>query len=190
MAKAQYDKQQVLQKATSAFWQLGYHATSMQTLVAETGLKPGSLYLAFGNKEGLFKASLDYYAQQSINQLTSLLAQYEKPEDALPKILISFIEESQQADYCSCFLVKSQLELTPEHAELKSYVSKCLRKIENIYAQKLLTTNSEAEAKAKAASLMLHIFGIRVYGYHEGSKADLMAAVHVGLPWLTWQSIH
>lgn len=190
MAKAQFDKQQVLHKATCAFWQLGYHATSMQTLVAETGLKPGSLYLAFGNKEGLFKASLDHYAQQSIEQLTTLLADYECAEDALPQILMGFIDESQQSNYCSCFLVKSQLELTPEQSALKQYVSECLRKIEAIYAQKLLTSNTEADAKAKAASLMLHIFGIRVYGYHQGSKAELMAAVRVGLPWLSWPSLH
>lgn len=190
MARVQFDKSKVLESATHAFWRLGYTATSMQTLVTQTGLKPGSIYLAFGNKEGLFKESLDYYAEQSLANLEAMLAQYESIEEALPHILLALIEESSQSEYCSCFLVKSQLELSDEQAELKQHVSQRLRKVESLYFEGFLKNNSEAEASAKAASVMIHIFGIRVYGYHTNSKEQLMNGIRLGLPWLAWETLH
>jgi AcrR family transcriptional regulator len=190
MARVQFDKEQVLENATNAFWRLGYTATSMQTLVEQTGLKPGSIYLAFGNKEGLFKESLDYYAQQSLNNLEAMLAKYSSVEEALPHIFMAFIEESCRSEYCSCFLVKSQLELNDQQADLKDYVSQRLRKVESVYFENFLKSNSESDAKAKAASVMLHIFGIRVYGYHSHSKDQLIDALRLGLPWLSWSSDH
>lgn len=190
MARVQFNKEQVLEKASDTFWRLGYSGTSMQTIVKETGLKPGSIYLAFGNKEGLFKESLDYYTEQSLEQLESILIQYSSLEEAIKHILIAFIDESCQAQYCSCFLIKSQLELTDESPELQSYVSERLRKIENVYFKHLLINSNEVEAKAKATSIMLHIFGIRVYGYHHQSREQLINALHFSLPWLLWEPTH
>ena len=190
MARMQFDKEHVLKNASNAFWRLGYNGTSMQTIVAETGLKPGSIYLAFGNKEGLFKESLDYYAKQSIDKLELTLAEYGSLEEAIPDILMTFINESCQTNYCSCFLIKSQLELTDESPQLQHCVSEQLRKIENVYFTHLLKNNNESEAKAKATSIMLHIFGIRVYGYHHQSREQLITALHFNLPWLKWTSVH
>ncbi|NQZ33211.1 MAG: TetR/AcrR family transcriptional regulator [Oceanospirillaceae bacterium] len=190
MARAQFDKEQVLESAANAFWRLGYNATSMQTVFEKTGLKPGSIFLAFGNKEGLFKEALGHNTEQSLIKLESTLTQYETVEEAIRHILVSFIEESCQSNYCSCFLVKSQLELSDHQVELQDYVSERLRKIESLYFKHLLKTNSESEAQAKASSVMLHIFGVRVYGYHSQSKNQLMDALRLGLPWLAWPSVH
>ncbi|MBD5771340.1 TetR/AcrR family transcriptional regulator [Marinomonas colpomeniae] len=190
MARVRFDKEKVLESATNAFWHLGYTATSMQTLVELTGLKPGSIYLAFGNKEGLFKESLDYYAQQSLDNLEATLDKYQSAEEALPHILMTFVEESCQSEYCSCFLVKSQLELSEQQTELKDHVSQRLRKVESLYFASFLKNNTENVAKAKAASIMLHIFGVRVYGYHSHSKDQLIDALHLGLPWLSWPINH
>jgi len=190
MARMQFDKEQVLKNASDAFWRLGYNGTSMQTIVKETGLKPGSIYLAFGNKEGLFKEALDYYAQQSIDKLELILSQHNSLEEAIKYVLMTFIDESCQTKYCSCFLIKSQLELTDESPELQEYVSEQLRKIENVYFTHFLKNNNDGEAKAKATSIMLHIFGIRVYGYHHQSREQLVNALHFNLPWLLWTSVH
>lgn len=41
----------------------GYASTSIADLTHVTGMKPPSLYLAFGNKEGMYAAALMYYRQ-------------------------------------------------------------------------------------------------------------------------------
>jgi TetR/AcrR family transcriptional regulator, transcriptional repressor for nem operon len=58
----EFDVDHVLDRAADAFWRLGYDATSIQDLEDATGLGRGSLYNAFGDKEGLFLAALDRYS--------------------------------------------------------------------------------------------------------------------------------
>ncbi|MCZ2722597.1 TetR/AcrR family transcriptional regulator [Marinomonas sp. 15G1-11] len=167
---------------------MGYNATSMQVIFEKTGLKPGSIYLAFGNKEGLFKESLNYYAQQSISKATSLMEGADSIGESICLILAGFVDDAFQKDYCSCFLVKSQLELsgTPD---LQAHAIGHLRDIEGVYAHFLEREYSTEEAKIKATSLMMHIFGIRVYGYHQTTKAQMLASLKLGLPWLPWDTL-
>ena len=69
----EYDRDKVLDKAMQTFWEQGYCATSMSTLVETTDLKPGSLYAAFESKEGLFLATLDRYGARSAEKLRAHL---------------------------------------------------------------------------------------------------------------------
>lgn len=57
----EFDVDEVLQAALTVFWRKGYEGTSMADLTAATGLKPGSIYAAFGSKAGLFKQVVDRY---------------------------------------------------------------------------------------------------------------------------------
>ena len=60
MRSAEYDRDAVLRNAMEAFRAKGYAKTTMQELVAATGLHPGSLYAAFGNTRGLLRAAGDH----------------------------------------------------------------------------------------------------------------------------------
>jgi AcrR family transcriptional regulator len=64
MRSAEYDRDAVLRNAMEAFRAKGYAKTTMQELVAATGLHPGSLYAAFGNKRGLLLAAVDHYVAE------------------------------------------------------------------------------------------------------------------------------
>lgn len=59
----QFDEKIVLDKAMKVFWQFGYESASLDDIVKATGVKRGSLYNAFGNKEQLFLKVLDRYAE-------------------------------------------------------------------------------------------------------------------------------
>ena len=56
-----FDMEDILEKAMLAFWQHGYDGTSVAVLTREMGINTPSLYAAFGSKEGLFFAAVDYY---------------------------------------------------------------------------------------------------------------------------------
>lgn len=56
-----FDLDQSLEKAMLTFWQHGYDGTSIATLTREMGINAPSLYAAFGSKEGLFHAAVEYY---------------------------------------------------------------------------------------------------------------------------------
>lgn len=56
-----FDLEDALEKAMLAFWRHGYDGASVATLTREMGINPPSLYAAFGSKEGLFFAAVEFY---------------------------------------------------------------------------------------------------------------------------------
>jgi TetR/AcrR family transcriptional repressor of nem operon len=59
----EFDTDKVLAIAMDLFWQEGYANTSMKDIVQATGIQPGSLYAAFGDKEKLFQQAFKKYTQ-------------------------------------------------------------------------------------------------------------------------------
>ncbi len=62
----QFDEQQVIESLMKVFWEKGYEASSMQDLVAASGLLKGSLYGAFGDKQTLYLMALRHYDRTRI----------------------------------------------------------------------------------------------------------------------------
>jgi len=73
----QFDRHEVLDRAMAVFWERGYEATSIQDLLEATGINRGSLYATFGNKQQLFLAVLDHYAEKVS---TAMLAELGDPD--------------------------------------------------------------------------------------------------------------
>ena len=48
-----------LDRAMTVFWRKGYEGASLVDLTEAMGINSPSLYAAFGNKEGLFRAVLE-----------------------------------------------------------------------------------------------------------------------------------
>jgi AcrR family transcriptional regulator len=71
----QFDHDTVVDRAMMLFWRRGYGGTSIQDLEKATRLRRGSLYNAFGDKQGLFVAALKRYettvGQERIEQLSN-----------------------------------------------------------------------------------------------------------------------
>jgi TetR/AcrR family transcriptional regulator, copper-responsive repressor len=61
----QYDPELALAKAAEVFWKYGYAATSLDDLVAATGMNRPSLYAAFGDKRDLYLKTLQRYQHRS-----------------------------------------------------------------------------------------------------------------------------
>ncbi len=186
MTRAQFDRDEVIDKSIELFWKNGFSASSMQQVVKATGLKPGSIYLAFGNKEGLFREALDSYAEKSMNKIRTFMENAPSVGEGICMLLEKNVQESTKEDYCSCFLVKTQLELAAEENELYTLASEKLAEIEALYASYLEKEFGKELSKKRATSLMLHIYGLRVYGYQQGSANQMRKGLKEGLPWLPW----
>ena len=79
----QYDETDVLERAMKAFWARGYEATSINDLVAATGINRGSLYAGFTDKRGLFMRALDHYDREHRQAFLSALQRNYAPRDAI-----------------------------------------------------------------------------------------------------------
>ncbi len=62
----EFDRDQVLAKATELFRRLGFGATSTQQLVEHLGINRKSMYAEFGSKQELFEAVLERYDRVTI----------------------------------------------------------------------------------------------------------------------------
>jgi len=71
----QFDHDAVVERTMMMFWRRGYGGTSIQDLEKATRLRRGSLYNAFGDKQGLFVAALKRYettvSQERVRQLSN-----------------------------------------------------------------------------------------------------------------------
>src|ERR1700761_2872773 len=63
-----------LDRAMTVFWRKGYEGASLAELTEAMGINPPSLYAAFGNKEGLFRAVLERYDARRQAQMDRVIA--------------------------------------------------------------------------------------------------------------------
>ena len=181
---AQFEREEVLDKAMQAFWDHGYCATSMATLVEVTALKPGSLYAAFQSKQGLFLAALDHYGERSLAKIVQAIDTADSPLQGLRNHFRQLARDvtGPQAKR-SCLLVNTVLELGREDQAVQQCVNRHLAAIEAVFRKALQAAQAEGELspdkdpKALAAFLMTSIWGLRVLGGTAASPQRTRAVV-------------
>ena len=166
---AEFDRQDVLEKAMNVFWRTGYSATSISDLVDATSLKPGSLYGAFQSKRDLFLEVIDTYANRSLERVSNALSESDSPIENIETFFQRFASDLSNDEIGKgCLLVNTLLELATEDEEVRSRVSNYFDQIENyfentiIQAQKLGQLDKNKEPDVLATYLMTCIWGLRV----------------------------
>lgn len=116
----QFDEERTLSAARAAFWDHGYAGTSLETLLAATGLGKGSLYGAFGDKQRLFLRVLREYDEANDRVLRERLDRAERGIEVIRDFVDGFVRDpSGEATRRGCLLANTAVELsasTPEVA--------------------------------------------------------------------------
>jgi AcrR family transcriptional regulator len=98
-------RQLLLEAALKLFSRHGYRRTSVDDIAQEAGVAKGTVYVYFNDKEALFKAVVEYFAEQlDTRTLTAL-----KVEDRPDKILRALLEAK--------FLHAYRIILSAPHAQ-------------------------------------------------------------------------
>lgn len=97
-----FDTDKAVEQAMLVFWKKGYEGTSIDDLTEAMGISRPSLYAAFGNKEGIFKRSLDHYRNDPASYVNRAL---EKPTAreafaALLEGVISLVTDPERPGGC------------------------------------------------------------------------------------------
>ncbi|MDT8343710.1 MAG: TetR/AcrR family transcriptional regulator [Thermohalobaculum sp.] len=164
-----YDESDVLDRAVGAFWEHGFEATSISTLVKATGLNRGSLYAAFGDKRGLFLRALDHYDLTRKQHFLNALLADQAPREAIRALFRSVAEGSlEDKDRRGCLLVNTALELAPYDPEIERIVADRLGEVEAFLLDRLQAAQTAGTVRPdldaeNAARLLLSLFiGLRV----------------------------
>jgi TetR/AcrR family transcriptional repressor of nem operon len=168
----QFDPDDVLERSMREFWEHGYRDTSVDDLVAATGVRPGSLYNAFqGGKRELFLGSLERYSKLVVPEKMGAL---ERPGASLAEVRGYF--DGLVSDLMSpegrmgCLMVNSTVELAAEDSEVSAVVRGHMKRLERSAARALRTAKRRGEIPdhvdpaGKATQLMATGMGLMVVG--------------------------
>ncbi|MFG2887657.1 TetR/AcrR family transcriptional regulator [Streptomyces sp. NPDC048297] len=86
-----FDTDVAVEQAMTLFRRQGYHATPMPRLTAALSIGSGSLYAAFGSKDGLYARALERYCEGLIATLERDVQTGEDIRTALRDLLITMI---------------------------------------------------------------------------------------------------
>lgn len=180
---AKFDRQEVIEKATNLYWKKGFHATSMRNLQDEVDMRPGSIYSAFGSKDGLFKETLKYYTDMSIAQLQQCRAEHSSPISALKTFVKNQVINTQHdAPNGMCMLAKTIGELTSDNQELIDITKGHLGEVGTAFvtlieeAKNLGELEDDKDAQDLANHVQIQIAGLRTFAKisNDKNKIDTM----------------
>jgi len=163
-----YDSDRVIDKAIHAFWTRGFEATSINDLVAATGVNRASLYAGFEDKRGLFLASLARYDDRQRRGFLDRLARDLPPRDAILAAFEAAATPPASGRPGGCLLVNTALEMAPHDAEIRDLVTAALAGVEAFFrerieaAQSTGTIRAEIDAARTAQALLGLFMGLRV----------------------------
>jgi TetR/AcrR family transcriptional repressor of nem operon len=168
----QFDPEEVLDRSMRAFWEAGYHDTSVDDIVAATGVRPGSLYNAFhGGKRELFLESLSRYAKLVVPEKMGAL---ERPGASVGEVRAYFdglVEDLMSPEgRIGCLMVNTAMELAAEDSEIAQVVRTHMARLEQNAARALRNAkrrgevSKEVQPNAKATQLMATGMGLMVVG--------------------------
>jgi len=158
----EFDEQAVLDATVQCFWRFGYEATSVKDLTEKTGLTAASLYNAYGDKRGLFRAALDRYVNESIgNRIRRCEAL--APLDAIRAFFDEILRRSlNDRQHKGCMLVNSALEMAPHDAEFRQVIAGVLARVENFFLGCIRAghANGTIAQSLPAEVLARHLLGV------------------------------
>lgn len=183
-----YDRAQVLDSAMQLFWRQGYEATSIQDLVAATGINRASMYNGFGDKRELFRAAIAHYLQQVSAKRAARLESAASPlqglRDYFEELIVFSLGDGRKL---GCLLTNSALELAPHDAELAEELTGIFERVEATFARAIEAAQAAGEIPAEknprdlACFLLNTVHGLRVQGRLAPDPKRLRAIVDTAL---------
>ncbi len=113
-----FDLDAIAERALGVFWEHGYEATSLDALVAATGINVSSLYAAYGSKRGMFQAALVRYEHHVGSALEALAAGSRGIDDVVR--FVEWVRSGVSSDVqpSGCLLVNTMVEFATQDQEI------------------------------------------------------------------------
>lgn len=155
-----FDSGEVLDKAKAVFWARGYEGSSISELAAATGLKTGSLYNAFGDKQSLYLKTLDRYGEKEVAAAVAWIERQDsRGAEAVAGFLKTIAAQVDSGAYRNgCFLCNAAVDRAPVDPATARRVSANLAPLRQAFHERLKGDPRTAEAATMLADFALSAY--------------------------------
>ncbi len=180
-----FDPDLVLENAMQLFWGQGYEATSLQDLLAATGLSKSSLYESFGNKQSLFEAAFTRYFETRARQMHERLEQAESPLGFVRECLLSVFEDAQRTTPRGCMLVNVANEFSTRDPSVQRLIELATRRFHELFERAFTLAQASGEMSATRDPLELARYihcvmsGLRTQTKSGLSRKELLTVIEM-----------
>ena len=182
-----FDRDAALYKAMLLFWQHGYEGTSLNALTAALGVKPSSIYTAFGDKKRLFFEAVDLYLA-SAPPVEEIFSDAKPAKEVARELLVSaaigFTGENTPP---GCLLATSAISCSQESMDLQETLAKIRRHLEAQLRARFTRAveagevRSDADPAALAGCIMAVSQGMSTLARDGATRSHLMAIIDTAL---------
>ena len=184
----QFNKEKVLEVASTIFHQKGYNGTSIDEILKATGLSRSSLYDSFKDKHSLYLQSLEFYknverdAYETVNQ--KKLNGLQKIESLFKEVVNHLINHP---DDNGCLMVNAAAEMSKRCEKTAQVICNNKDDVQELFAtwlndaQEEKAINLSKPAKSYSPFLFNALCGLKVLSQSGASKAELNNVVKVTL---------
>jgi TetR/AcrR family transcriptional repressor of nem operon len=174
--------------AVETFRRHGFAGSSIQELVEATGVGRGSLYAAFGDKDGLYLAAMDRYRRDYAEPLLELLGSGVAARAVVRQVLLGLVDEILgDGDQRTCLIVSASVERFHGDARVAQSVRATTDALEDALTQVVAAGQDRGEltsprdARDLARFLIATIHGLRVTGTVNADRRWLTSVVEVAV---------
>ncbi|GAB7188010.1 TetR/AcrR family transcriptional regulator [Kitasatospora sp. Ki12] len=184
-----FDRTEALSAATRLFWERGYEATSVTDLTTAMGMRPGSLYAAFGDKRSLFEEVVRRYGTSPVGAFAAV-ALTEEPTayGAFARILREaaaiYPDPSHPA---GCLVISAATNVSAQDAGIQDHLRELRNGNTRVFAERLRRAREEgelppeADPEALAGYLATVIQGMSQQARDGATAADLARTAELAL---------
>ncbi len=151
-----FDRDSVLMAAANAFRMHGYREISIADLEKATGLVSGSIYNAFGDKAGLFRAALGHYVHGFVAERIRRFAGADATLDDLERLFLSVLEPPL-ADGFGCLVTNSIIEFGREAGPAAEGIATTMALLDDAF-RGVLTRELGADAASRSTVQLITLY--------------------------------
>jgi TetR/AcrR family transcriptional repressor of nem operon len=152
-----FDETAVLTGAMMAFRRRGFAGSSVQDLERATGVSAGSLYNAYGDKDGLYRAAFEHYFATVIEPRWGAAVTLED----LERVLLGLFD-MPMADGLGCLVTNTAIEFGQAPSLASDFVARGLDRLESAMRAVLRREIGAPAARVATRRLVLISQGILV----------------------------
>ncbi|WP_194833237.1 TetR/AcrR family transcriptional regulator [Nocardia sp. XZ_19_369] len=160
----QFDESGLLDAATELFWSQGFDETSVEDISRATGVGNGSVYAAYGNKQGLFLAAFERYCERRARFVREVVGSAPGSARAAVRALFRAIIDdcAAQPNRRGCLMINSIAQLSGRIPEVAAIGAKTTAAMEQGVAERLSPALRLGDGTVDEAALSAHSANIIV----------------------------